>query len=80
MGGRRPGFSNPLLPSGSMIELLSQMFAHQAGKPWTTTRTFAMKIRTGRYSKIQDGEDVDVLMSSAIGYAAAVHGDILLTI
>ena len=57
---RRPGFPNSMLPSWDSW-FLSQMFAHQAQRLWTKTRTSATTIRTGtRASKVQDGEDVDV--------------------
>ena len=57
---RRPGFPNSMLPSWDSW-FLSQMFAHQAQRLWTKTRTSATTIRTGtRASKVHYGEDVDV--------------------
>ena len=50
---RRPGFSNSLFLFWESW-FLSQMFAHQARRPWTKTRTCVMIMRTGtRDSKIQ---------------------------
>ena len=57
----RPGFPNPVFSSWDPW-FLSQMFAHQARRPWTKTRKSATTIR--RDSKIRDDEDVDVLRSS----------------
>ena len=46
---------------------VSQKVAHQPGRPWTKTRTSATILGTGtRASKIQGGEDVEVLRNSAL--------------
>ena len=59
---RRPGFPRP----SSDAWFLSEMFADQARRPWTKTRTSAMTISTGTSdSTIQGGEDVKVLRSLA---------------
>ena len=61
----RPGFSNSLSPCWDS-SYVSQKFSHQSRGPWTKTRTFFTTLRTGtRASKIQNGEDVDVLASPA---------------
>ena len=50
----RPGYPKPLLPSWNSW-FLSQIFAHQAQRPWGETRTYATTINTGtRDPKIQD--------------------------
>ena len=59
----RPGFPSILWPS-LRLSFLFQIFANQARRLWTKTKSYATTVRTGtRDSNIQDGEDVDVLRS-----------------
>ena len=68
----RPRFSNSLFPSWDSWFLFE--FAHLAGRPRTRPRTPVMTIRTGtKDSKIQDGEDVDVLRSLDLGHEFQRH-------
>ena len=60
---RRPRFLNSVILSRDSW-FLSQLLAHQSRSPWTKTSKSATFIRTGiRDSKIQDGEDINVLRS-----------------
>ena len=59
----RPGLPNSLFPPWDFCFAI-QKLVHQQRRPWMKTRASATTLGTGtRASKIQDGEDADVLGS-----------------